>query len=433
MPRKPKPFLHEGWYKADAGGPPRTKLCKEEEGLRRAELCLNRWLVRFLEAKEQGVIPAGMTPAAYLQAVDAGQAVPAPSQVPSQASAGAAKPAAPTTNPALAGPRVILLGEVHDEFLDFHLKKAVTDKERETYTHYVNKLKPLVDQFGNRPINSITEDDGWAYRKWLRTEKPWVSGKTKKKGVGPCTTNHCVRAAKTFFNWVCKPKHHHKYGLLYNPWVDIEYFPEKGRERVITDVEFASLLRNASDDDFRAILLVLRHTTMRPKELRLLDWDYIRWDVPEVVYPPEVIKTNNRRAFTLIEQSERVLAERKKRLEAEGKKARGLVFPSIDGEVWKKGSFSQKFRRLRERCARLGEMEMLKGGERLVMYSSRHTRITEMHVEGVDPVTIQLEAGHTKKETTDRYTHLIGKFRADRVRQRSGKRVGDNDDAGSGT
>ena len=59
MPRTPKPFLHEGWYTTDAGGPPRTKLCREEDGYKHAELCLARWRIRVLEVKQSSVLPAG--------------------------------------------------------------------------------------------------------------------------------------------------------------------------------------------------------------------------------------------------------------------------------------------------------------------------------------------------------------------------------------
>ena len=54
MPRIPKPFLHKGWYKTNAGGNRQHPLCREEEGLTQARRLLNLYLGGFAEAKEKG-------------------------------------------------------------------------------------------------------------------------------------------------------------------------------------------------------------------------------------------------------------------------------------------------------------------------------------------------------------------------------------------
>ena len=71
-------------------------------------------------------------------------------------------------------------------------------------------------------------------------EKEWKKGKVKMKGLGACTVNHHLRAAKTFLNWCAKPGHRH---ITYNPWSDIKYLKEHGRERLVTDEEFGVLLK----------------------------------------------------------------------------------------------------------------------------------------------------------------------------------------------
>ena len=106
MPRVPKPFLHKGWYKTNAGGKRQHPLCREEEGLTKARRLLNFYLGGFAEAREKGQAGPG-----------SGVRAPEP-------------------------PASRLAGEVHDEFLDF--KKA--EAEPATYVHYVDKLKPFVEQ-----------------------------------------------------------------------------------------------------------------------------------------------------------------------------------------------------------------------------------------------------------------------------------------------
>ena len=59
---------------------------------------------------------------------------------------------------------------------------------------------------------------------------------------------------------------------------------------------------------------------------------------------------------------------------------------------------------------------MEKDGERLVLYSTRHGRITELLEDGVAPNFVQAEAGHTAFQTTQRYMHLRDKLRVEAIR-----------------
>jgi integrase len=133
---------------------------------------------------------------------------------------------------------------------------------------------------------------------------------------------------------------------------------------------------------------------------------------------------------------EEVLVGRKRRLEAQGMKAEGFVFPGVgkdrrgkraavagDRHI-KANSFSQRFRRLVERCVKLNLIEKEKAGERLVLYSSRHTRITEMVAAGLPAKVVMDEAGHKVPTTTNRYTHLADEFVTETVRKQAGRQVG---------
>ena len=96
-------------------------------------------------------------------------------------------------------------------------------------------------------------------------------------------------------------------------------------------------------------------------------------------------------------------------------------------------SFSQRFRRLRDRCVELGEIRPEKNGEKLVLYSTRHTRITELFVEGNEHHVVMAESGHLTPMTTERYKHLADSYITERVRQNAGARPlpsGDEESAG---
>jgi len=308
-----------------------------------------------------------------------------------------------------------LAGEVHDEFLD--VKK--TENEPATYTHYVDKLKPFMEKFGDRPINSLTEQDGIAFKRWVLTEREWIRGgknpgqKSQKiKGVGPTTCNHFLRSAKTLLTWAAHSKRRY---IPSNPWEDIKLLKEKSRERLITDDEFKYLLQEASDDDFRDLLVFMRYTTARPGEARMVAWDMIEWDNHCVRLDPRRVKTRRPRTLTLLPEVEEMLRERQKKTGSEG-----VIFRDAHGGEWDDVSFSQRFRRLRARCVRLGLLEEEKNGEKLVLYSTRHTRNVEMiRDEGIDLSIASKEMGHANISTTVRhYLHLTDSDVTDAVRLR---------------
>jgi integrase len=180
-----------------------------------------------------------------------------------------------------------------------------------------------------------------------------------------------------------------------------------------------------------AQLVALRHTTMRPQELRELKWEYIRWDEHRIVFPAEVIKTRSRREVSMLDVVEEALEKWKRRLEGFGIRPHGrYVFPrhghhegvrvaGLGERKQSAGKVSQRFRRLFERCVKRGLIEKEIAGERLVPYSTRHTRITELKVEGVGQTETMREAGHTNPLTTERYTHMASNHVTQTVRNKS--------------
>jgi len=371
VPRIAKPYPHKGWYRTNAGGKRGHPLCRIDEGMAKARRVLQVYLGQQAEA---------------------------------QATGQARKPVGSGIQSRLVHDpeHGKLAGEVHDEFLDV----AKSETAPQTYRHYVNKLKPFVERFGQRPITSLTEADGLAYKQWLLKEKKWIKGGKKPGqksvtmiGVGPTTCNHFLRSAKTLLNWAAKPKRGY---LAANPWSDIKLLQEKPRERLITDDEFNHLTDQASDDDFRELLFFLRYTTARPGEVRMVDWDMIHWDLHKIVLDQRQVKTRNTRPLTMLPEVEAMLRKRQARTGGKGR-----IFLNADGGSWDAVTFSQRFRRLRNRCVRLKLIEAEKAGEKLVLYSTRHTRITEMLREGVGLAAASKEAGHQNASTTHRhYSHL---------------------------
>jgi integrase len=145
-----------------------------------------------------------------------------------------------------------------------------------------------------------------------------------------------------------------------------------------------------------------------------------------------VVKTRRRRELVLLDQTEQLLMERRERLKQEGHEPTGYVFPlpakdaagvlraGHGSNPQKAEKFSQRFRRLFLRCVAKGLIEKEKGGERLVPYLTRHSRITELFTAGHDHAVVMFEAGHTNPSTTERYKHLAASHVADAIRGKAG-------------
>jgi integrase len=364
--------LHQGFFVTSFGGVPKQKLCREEDGYQAAVTALARLMVKQADVQANSSVPTWVNPKA-------------------------AKGIAAESEKTLA--------DVFNEFLA--LKKVEVDPR--TFTFYCECLTPLFARLGDRPIRSITLTDGSRYKSWLMNEKPWKKGKKVMRGLGPTAVNHRIRCAKMLLGWAARPSRRY---IDFNPWEEIGYLPEKGRERIISQTEFDHLYRNAVSEELKDILLVLRNTTLRPGELRKLRANYIHWDRHVIVFPPEVIKTRNRRQVTMNEVAEEVLRRRA---------GRGYVFRGGDRsdpeQPMNDQVFSRRFNRLVQKCVKLGLIQQEKSGERLVCYSTRHSAISSLVMAGLPLKSVMDEAGHLNPATTQRYTHLVDGFTTDLVRQ----------------
>lgn len=384
--RQPSPYLKNGFWVTSAGGIPHQKLCEESKGKKFAKLCLARLLVTRADRSRQSILGEPAT-----------------------------------------------VSQVYEDFLN--VKKA--ENELQTYLGYRDCLEPFFQKFATRTISSLTYEEGIEYKQWLKTEKEWVKGKVKMKGLGPARVNKCMRVAKMLMSWASKPSRRAKYGITENTWQEIRQEVEQPRERLITPEEFRHLLEQCSDGsvsggsvDFREQLIVIRYTTMRPQELRKLRWEYVSFETNRIVFPAQHVKTKKRRETTMIDVVKTTLLQRKMRCEAQGIKAEGFVFPQPgrrDGKrvaveagakIQDGHSLSQRFRRLFDRCVEKGLIEKEKIGERICLYNNRHTRITELFVEGNEHHIVMHEAGHVTPQTTQRYKHLAGSFVGEQIRAR---------------
>lgn len=206
---------------------------------------------------------------------------------------------------------------------------------------------------------------------------------------------HFHQAARRAFTWG------HKVGLLkVDPLVGHQ-MPRLGqRERVPTDQERERIYYSATDH-FRPFLLVLWGTGARPGELRELTWAQV--NLAEASAEVRDYKAKRRRKDA---PPVRVLyfdagtAELLGKLQAQVRPAPAdHVFTNRSGLPLTKDAVCLAFRRA---CERAGVNQ---AGERLVPYSYRHGRATELTADGVSTRLLAEFLGHKQERTTGRYQH----------------------------
>jgi integrase len=210
----------------------------------------------------------------------------------------------------------------------------------------------------------------------------------------PKTVNNWLIACKACWNWAARMRL-----LTENPFAGFEPLYAPGRTRVCAADEFERLL-GGTDETFRPVLLFLRHTPARPGvvcQLRCEDLD------PAFTHAT-LHKTKRSSTSRVKEPWKLPIPDKLRPLLRElaaRRGGRGHVFLNGDGRPWTKDALALRFRRLRGRVGIAPDTR----GEKLVLYSNRHTYLTRAAPQ-VSAAMLALLADHTDPRTTRRYLHV---------------------------
>jgi integrase len=211
---------------------------------------------------------------------------------------------------------------------------------------------------------------------------------------GPDTW-HFHQAARRVFTWAAKLR------LLKDDPLRGHPLPRPGRrERVPTPAERVAVLVAAAPF-FRDYLVCLYHTAARPGELRALAWADVDLDQGTAELREYKAKGRMKHAppVRTIFLDEAVVALLR-RWKAERAPAPGdAVFTGRYGQPLTAQAVAVNFRRAVARA------KVDQRGERLVPYSLRHGRATELTERGMQTRLLADLLGHSQERTTARYQH----------------------------
>lgn len=219
------------------------------------------------------------------------------------------------------------------------------------------------------------------------------------------------QTVQRLFRWACVDMQL----IEANPFTNIKRPPLGNRRRVLSRAEVVALQRG-SDRTFRPFLIALIETAARPQEIRAARWDQLRdanglASVKEAIARPggwielAEFKARTRRrnpncvrVLFLTDRLRRLLA----RLWKRSKSKEGEIFLNADGNVWNRNALRCRMRRLRDRLG----MRADGTGEKIVLYTLRHSAATDLAAAGIGEHALADVLGHTSTRTTQRYVHL---------------------------
>lgn len=228
--------------------------------------------------------------------------------------------------------------------------------------------------------------------------------------LSPTTVKDTLAAVQAVFGWAVR------HDLLdVNPLVGYQKPRARARSRIIDEDEFRILLR-ASDARFRRALLALRLTGCRPAEVRNLIWEWVDLENGFWTLPEHKTITTQRHPRPRIVPLPEPIWRMCRWMAREPHEPSDRVFTNSRNLPYTKDCFCRKMARVRTR-ARL----TAKAGERIVLYSARHTFATQSAGLVTDLELAEL-LGHTDVRTTRRYVHLNAN-RLREIPQRAGARL----------
>ena len=221
-----------------------------------------------------------------------------------------------------------------------------------------------------------------------------IEQEMSKGEYSPTTIKDTITTVQQVFNWAVEQEL-----LDASPVPKYRKPRARRRSRTISPVEFRALLRH-SDRHFRRFLIALRLTGCRPGELRSLVWEWVDLERGLWIIPEHKTITRQREPRPRIIPLPRAVLMMCKWLARTAHTPEDHVFLNRHGQPYTKDCLTTKMDRIRER-AKVG----VKGGERIVLYSARHTYGTD-GVGKVSDIELAELMGHTEARMTHRYVHL---------------------------
>jgi integrase len=250
------------------------------------------------------------------------------------------------------------------------------------------RSKPLIEFFGDRKIDTITNQDVYQYQDWRKNQ----TSPRSKKIISGSTVNREISLLRHSFRKAIR------WGYLeHNPIQGIEGFSETKRERYINDQELEAIKEAAHSHPYSRHLIdiidALYNTAQRSGRILNLKWSQV--DLKERTISFEQVSKTKQVPFMIwINQPLYQLLTRLKSVRSFSKVVGPYVFQKPDGTAY--NSIDKTW----DTCCKKAKVKDAR------IHDIRHKAITDMVRLGYSLEFVGRVAGHTTPATTQRYTHL---------------------------
>lgn len=202
----------------------------------------------------------------------------------------------------------------------------------------------------------------------------------------PSTAYGLCRAVQRVMNWAVKQGH-----IDRSPILALEKPAPESRDVVIRPAEFAAMLGEFEDQEFRDLLTAAWHTGARPAELMRVEARHVHENPPRWVFK---IRESKGRKSNRVVYLDDVAAKLTERLAAAH--PTGPLFRNTGGQPWTKSSINRRF----DRKAKAMDQE------KTYLYAFRHSFATRHLEAGADISTVAHWLGHDVATLARHYAHL---------------------------
>ena len=278
------------------------------------------------------------------------------------------------------------------KLLKEYLEHSKTDKKLNSYRRDLVSSKHLFEYFGNKRIDAI---DLWNVKKYQKKRKEDIIARYPDKDerdISLASINREIACLRHFYSLAMESGKIDK-----NPFTvgkKVKMFPEKPKERYLTENEVIAFLDSCKKSDNRflkVIVLTALHTGTRLQEtlnIKVEDVDFRN----SLIYLPYT-KNGDRGKVVINDILEGIL---KKHI---GERESGYLFRNKDGKPFKNVRTS-----IQTAYKRAG----IKGCS---FHTLRHTFASHLTMSGVDSFTVQ-DLGRWKTERmVKRYAHLSPNYK----------------------
>ncbi len=275
------------------------------------------------------------------------------------------------------------------EALDIYLRaktKEFSSKDSiRTYASHVESLKDFVSNVEKTPDMLIISFDAYAVKRYMDYlyNVRNLSGRTFNNYRAFCTA---------FWNWFVENLY-----CKTNPFATVKKKMEATKTRTIIDPDTRRAIREhlikSREHEYLAMIMLCFHGLIRPKEICLLKPEYFDIEKRIIFLPAKITKDKDDRIVTISDD----LMEHLEKLNIPEIDKRNFVF-STDfkpGKILKDARYvGKRWDKLRKELNMPAEYQF---------YSLKDSGIVQKLQDGINPLDIRNQAGHSSLEQTNAY------------------------------